>query len=241
MSEQRISPKLMELCKWKHIQEVNKRLDAGDTPNSVYDFVNANGFKISRPLIYEYAKMRKKALVDGLNIEHMIGIASQPLIDKNSDTFKSTAQRLKSEIQALDKIIEGGYNTLLEWSDRPIGPKIMMDAIKLKNELTDGNHGYLTNYGMEQLREIEQNKYELIMEHLVNYIPENLREEAVGKIESIEDEYYQTTDYYEEYLRARGDLTEIEIEKKLQEVKDKQSEQSEVNNTDTNNSDSSNE
>ena len=235
MSKQRVSPKLIELCKWKYIEEVNKRLDSGDTPNSVCTFINANGFKISNPLIYEYAKMRKKAMVDGLNIEHMIGIARRPLIDRDDPTTKSSAQKLKSEIAALDKIIEGGYNTLVEWSDRPINPKTMMDAIKLKNELTDGHHGYLTNYGMEQLRAIEQNKYEIIMEHLINYIPENLRDEAVSKIESIEDEYYQTTDYYEEYLRARGDLTEMDIEKRLQELKAHQLELAQEQGEDTDN------
>ena len=95
----------------------------------------------------------------------------------------------------------------------------MMDAIKLKNELTDGNHGFLTNYGMEQLRAIEQNKYDLIIQHLISYIPEELREEAIDKIDEIEDEYYQTTDYYEEYLRAKGTLSENDIQKRLAEVK----------------------
>lgn len=217
MSETKISPKLIELCKWKHIQEVNNRLDQGDTPNSVCTFINKNGFKISTPLIYEYAKLRKKALVDGLNIEHMIGIAGKPLVDKNDPNTKSSMQKLKSEIDALDCLIQAGYRTLQEWADRPIAPKTMMDAIKLKNELTDGNHGFLTNYGMEQLRAIEQNKYELIMNHLVSYIPEDKREEALAAIEQIEDEYYQGTEYYEEYLRAK-ELPESEIQRRLEEV-----------------------
>lgn len=226
MSEQKLSPKLIELCKWKHIQEVNNRLDAGDTPNSVCTFINQNGFKISTPLIYEYAKIRKKALVDGLNIEHMLGIAGKPLMDFNDTATKSARKKLKCEIDALDLIIQGGYNTLQEWANRPIPPKTMMEAIKLKNDLTDGNHGFLTNYGMEQLRAIEQNKYELIMEHLISYIPEDKRDEAVDKIEAIEDEYYQGTDYYDEYLRAKG-LSEDEIQKRLEQVQAEQNEQSE--------------
>lgn len=217
MAETKISPKLIELCKWKHIQEVNNRLDQGDTPNSVCTFINKNGFKISTPLIYEYAKLRKKALVDGLNIEHMIGIAGKPLVDKDDPNTKSSMQKLKSEIDALDCLIQAGYRTLQEWADRPIAPKTMMDAIKLKNELTDSNHGFLTNYGMEQLRAIEQNKYELIMNHLISYIPEDKRDEAVSAIEQIEDEYYQGTEYYEEYLRAK-ELPESEIQRRLEEV-----------------------
>lgn len=219
--EIKMSPKLASLCRWKHIQEANNRLDQGDSPNSVATFINKNGFKISVPLVYEYAKLRKKALVDGINIEHMVGIASKPLIDKSDPTTKSTSEKLKSEIDALDKIIQKGYNTLIEWADKPIAPKTMMDAIKLKYDLTDGNHGFLTNYGMEQLREIEQNKYQLLMEHLISYIPEDKKQEAVDKLSVLEDEYYQTTPYYEEYIKALQ-LTEEEQRKKLDAYYEKQ-------------------
>ncbi len=213
---ERISPKLIDLCKWKHIQQVNDKLDAGDSPNSVCTFINKNGFKISTPLIYEYAKMRKKALVDGLNIEHMIGIANKPLAEQAPKDPKS---KLKSEIDALDLIIQQGHATLIEWADRPIAPKVMMDAIKLKNELTDGNHGFLTNFGMEQLRAIEQNKYQLIIEHLISFIPEDIRDTAVEQIDTIEYDYYSQTEYFEEYLRARQDLSEQEIQKLVEEAK----------------------
>lgn len=218
MDDQKMSPKLAALCRWKHIDEVNNRLDQGDTPNSVATFINKNGFKISVPLVYEYAKLRKKALVDGINIEHMVGVASKPLVDRSDPATKSASEKLKSEIDALDKIIQGGYNTLLEWADKPISPKTMMDAIKLKNELTNGNHGFLTNYGMEQLREIEQNKYQLLMEHLISYISEERKQEAIDKLAILEDEYYQATPYYEEYLKARGDMTELQIQERLKEV-----------------------
>lgn len=216
--EEKMSPKLAALCRWKHIDEVNNRLDQGDSPNSVATFINKNGFKISVPMVYDYAKLRKKALVDGINIEHMIGVSSKPLVDKSDPSTRSTAEKLKSEIDALDKIIQGGYNTLLEWADRPIAPKTMMDAIKLKYELTDGNHGFLTNYGMEELRSVEQNKYELLMQHLISYIPEDKRQEAIDRLEVLEDEYYQRTPYYEEYLRSRGDLSENQIAERLKEV-----------------------
>lgn len=213
--EEKMSPKLAALCRWKHIDEVNNRLDQGDSPNSVATFINKNGFKISVPMVYDYAKLRKKALVDGINIEHMIGVSSKPLVDKSDPSTRSTAEKLKSEIDALDKIIQGGYNTLLEWADRPIAPKTMMDAIKLKYELTDGNHGFLTNYGMEELRSVEQNKYELLMQHLISYIPEDKRQEAIDRLEVLEDEYYQRTPYYEEYINAL-DITEEEKRRKLE-------------------------
>lgn len=216
--DDKISPKLIELCKWKNITEVNNMLDSGESPNKVCTYINKNGFKISVPMVYDYAKLRRKAIVDGLNIEHMIGVATKPLVSK-AEKNSSSVTKLKSEIDALDKIIEGGYNTLLEWADRPINPKTMMDAISLKNKLTEGNHGFLTNYGMEQLRAIEKNKYELIMEHLISYIPEDKKQEAIDRIAIIEDEYYQGTDYYEEYLKAL-ELPEDEFIKRLQQYEE---------------------
>lgn len=211
-----LSPKLMSLCKWKKIDEVNAKLDSGESPNQVFKFINKNNFTISCPLVYEYAKIRKKCLVDGINLEHMVGIATRNLMDTSKPDTRSSIQKLKSEIDALDLLIQGGYNTLQEWSDRPVSPKNMMDAIKLKNALTDGNHGFLTNYGMEELRAMETEKYDLIIKHLLSYIPQDKQKEAIDKIDVIEDSYYQSTQYYEEYLRSRGDLTEEEIQNKVQ-------------------------
>ena len=104
-----------------------------------------------------------------------------------------------------------------------------MDAIKLKNDLTDGNHGFLTNFGMEQLREIEQGKYELIFQHLLSYIPEEQREEAIDRVSLIEDEYYQTTDYYEEYVSAL-DIPEYEKQQKIAEYYRKKEQQEQEDN-----------
>lgn len=213
----KFSPKLVALCKWKYIDEVNKKLDSGETAYAVANFINQKGFKISMPLVYEYSKMRKKALVDGANVEHMIGLAHQPMrvVNKKDPQTAHTQEKLKSEIDALDKLIQGGYNTLLEWEGRPIAPKTMMDAIRLKNELTDGNHGFLTNYGIEQLRAIEQNKYQILMEYLMTFVPAKKKDAVLKHLDELEEEYYMSTPYYEEWLRAHDNLTEDEIKVKL--------------------------
>ena len=207
---------MIEFAKWDKIEEVNNMLDSGDNPNSVYKWVKEQGFSISVVWLGEYAKLRKKALVDGVSMEHILGIAGKPMFDINDVSTKPVKEKLKSEIDALDMIIQGGYETLKKSVKNGIPPKVLMAAIKLKNDLTDGNHGFLTNFGMEHLRDIENAKYALIMKHLLSYIPDDKREEAVSQIAEIEDKYYQTTDYYEEYLRASGELTEDQIDKKLQ-------------------------
>lgn len=212
----KVSPKLVEFSRWRLIGEVNSKLDSGMSPNSVHPWVVENGFSISLPMVYEYARARKKALVDGVSMEHVLGIIGRPLVDTQSLAYQTTKDKLKSEIDALDMIVQRGYELLMKNPDTEIAPKDMMAAIKLKNELTDGNHGFLTNFGMEHLRDIENAKYSLIIDHLLSYIPEDKKVEAIERITEIEDNYYQTTDYYEEYLRAAGDLSEDQIQRKLE-------------------------
>lgn len=211
----KISPKLIDFAKWEHIDEVNSRLDAGDSAYSVHKWVTANGYKISIVWMNEYAKLRKKALVDGVSMNHMLGIVGRPIFDLDELSMRSSKDKLRSEIDALDLIIQGGFNTLKDWTDRPIMPNVLMAAIKLKNDLTDGNHGFLTNFGMEHLRDIEAAKYSLIINHLISYIPRNKQKKAIAKIAEIEEEYYKSTDYYEEYLRTSGEYSEEQIEQKL--------------------------
>ena len=225
MTQVRMSPKLANLCKWKHIGEVNKQLDEGQSPNSVAAFINRRGFKISVPMVYEYSKLRRQALLKGIAIERLVGVATDktPVLDKQDPDTQVTQNKLRSELDALNLLIQSGYNSLRSWTDsgKPIAPKTLMDAIKLKHELTDGELGFLTNEGLEELRDVERKKYNMLMEHLISYIPEDKREEAVSKMEVLEDEYYQETPYYEEYVKALN-LTDAEKRKKLEAYYQKQ-------------------
>lgn len=211
----RISPKLVEFARWSQISNINAMIDDGQNLTVIYKWVTNNGFSISLPMFQDYARLRRKSLISGISMNHLLGVAGKPAVDHTSPEVKTARDKLKSEIDALDAVIQRGYDTLKSNPDAPVTPLVMMSAIKLKNELTDGQHGFLTNYGMEHLRDIENGKYKLIIDHLISYIPEDRRQEAVSKILDIEDAYYQSTDYYEEYLRA-SDLTETEIGKRLE-------------------------
>lgn len=201
-----VGAKFQELCQWEHIEYVNEELDKGRSPNAVWTESVKKGLKVSRPVMYEYAKLRKQALVENINVEHIIDsvINAKPNVDKKKPETRSRITKLRSEIDALDLIISGGYNTLIAWGDRPIAPKTMMEAIKLKAELTGGGHEFLTTYGMEKLKEMERDKFQLLLQHLISYIPANRRLEAINKLEDIEDQFYRGTDYYEDYLRSKG-------------------------------------
>lgn len=223
----KVSPKLKELACWKKIDEVNQLLDSGESPNAVCKWINRNGFKISPPLVYDYAKLRKYAVVNSMTMEKILGIekANRNPKMKTGASFNQRKTKLTSELDALDAIIDLGYNSIQNiWQDKPIPISTMMQAIKLKNELTDNQHGFLTPYGIEQLTLMEKEKYQVLQDALLQYVPEDQREAALNAMEKAEEEYYRTqssAQYYEEYLRACG-LSEEEIQNKLKEAEQEQ-------------------
>lgn len=222
----KLSPKLVELCKSDLIDTVNAMLDAGESPASVCKYINSQGFKISNPLVYEYKKIRQQCIVNNINIEHLIGVVKRPVQVEKTPSFYSKKVKLKSELDALDKIIQLGYEGIdrIYGNQKPVPPSLMMSAIQLKNTLTEGSHGFLTNYGIEQLKELEKNKYEILIDLIMSYVPEDKKEEVVQRMEQTEDEYYQQTEYYTEYLKAKG-LTEEEINKRIFELEQEELEQ----------------
>ena len=212
----KISPKLCELAKWDKIDFVYKMLDSGETPNAVCKWINKQGFKISVPLIYDFVKIREQAVLNGIAIETILGVKNQATI-KQGEKFNSKRTKLKNEIDALDRIIDMGYGSLDKWEGKPMPIGILMQAIKLKNDLTDGYFNGLTDYGIQQLQLLEKQKYDLLMDILMKYIPEEVKQQAVDEIASAEEEFYKRSEYYEDWLRASG-LTEKEIQIKLKEL-----------------------
>ena len=202
-------------------------VDSGTSIPQVHHWVEEHGFNISVDYVRQYARMRKQNMVDGISMAHLIGVTGDsPQYDPNDPSTKATSEKLKSEIDALDLLIQKGYKTLTEIGDKPVSPGTMMAAIRLKNDLTDGSHGFLTNFGMEQLREIEQRKYALIIDHLMSYIPDEFKQEAANQIPAIEENYYYGTAYYEEYLKATGEYTDDEMRVKVQQwIQDRKAEQ----------------
>lgn len=226
LKDLKIPPKLKDLAVWEHIDEVNRMLDMGETPNSVHKWINKHGFKISPPLVYDYAKLRKYAVVNSMTMEKILGIekSKQPKM-KTGESFNQRKTKLTSELDAIDAIIDMGYNSIQTiWKDKPIPISILMQAIKLKNELTDNQHGFLTPYGIEQLTLMEKEKYQVLTDTLLQFVPEEQREEALNAMEEAEENYYKncsSSQYYEEYLRACG-LSEEEIQRKLKEAEQEQ-------------------
>ena len=211
----KLSPKLASLLKWEKIAFANEMLDSGETPNAVAKWINKNGFKISLPLVYDYAKIRQQCVLNGMSMDTMLGVSQNATV-KQGDKFNSKKEKLKNELDALNKIIEIGYNSLDHYVDKPMPVSILMQAIKLKNELTDGYFGGLTEYGLQQLTLLEKQKYDMLVDVLMKYIPDNKKEDATNEMAVAEENFYKHSEYYDEYLRASG-LTEREISIKLKQ------------------------
>jgi hypothetical protein len=225
----KLSPKLADLVRWSKIDEVNQMLDAGTSPAQVCKWINKNGFKISAPLVYDYEKIRQQAVLNGVTIEKLLGISmvSRDASVKPGGGYETKKNKLRNEIDALDKIIDMGYSSLDKYEDKPLPISILMQAIKLKNELTDGYFMGLTEYGITQLQELEKQKYEVIFDLMMNYIPEELREQVKDEIAVTEEDFYKHSNYYSEYLRASG-LPEEEVQKKLLEWEKEQEDEGET-------------
>lgn len=215
------SPKILELCKHPRIAEVNKLLDEGTPPIKVLRFVQRDlEFQMSQPLIYDYARLRKQAVAESITVVDVMAPLDRtkvlskeldPLILKETKT--ESVLKVKSEIDILDYLIGRGYETLVNYKDTPVPPNVMMEAIKLKDQLTAGAHNNLTPYGIDYLKQLEEGKYRVILQAILKFIPEDKIQEAMSAVETAEDEYYKQTDYYEDYLKAkeRQKAEEVEI------------------------------
>lgn len=219
MAEVKSNSKINKLMKWRKIKEVNKMLDNGESPANVCKWINRNGFKISHPMVYEYAKLRKDSLLNSASMTNVFNSAHKVLTNDLEQSV-DTSKKLKSELDALDVLISQGYETLIKApGDIVVGPNTLMKAIQLKAELTEGNHGFLTEYGLQELRELEAQKYSLILRHLLKYVPEKELPQVMSEIDDIEEDFYRGTDYYADYLRAKG-LDEKEIKRRISKVEE---------------------
>ncbi|MCL2773741.1 MAG: hypothetical protein FWD71_10365 [Oscillospiraceae bacterium] len=109
------SKKLQELCEWKHIDKVNELLDGGESPFRVYEWVTANGFKISHPMVYKYAKHRKvEAITKRLAGKYITPIDTEALrgeLGISATNYKS-GRSVENERYTLQTILQLTYNAL---------------------------------------------------------------------------------------------------------------------------------
>jgi hypothetical protein len=204
--------KLEKLVKWEYVDEVNQMLLAGVSAHRVSDWCKERGFSISHPKLYEYKEILQTALTRQITVERLLGIGvpkRSPIV-LQALGIESAKNLVKTEMEVLDGIIQRGFSALLASPEIKIGDALR--AIELKNKLTQGAHGGLTGYGLDELREIENKKFEAIVGVVMKYLPEDKYEEIQAAIEDAEREFYQehAPEYSEEYEKATQEAIDEE-------------------------------
>lgn len=204
-------PKLERLVKWERIDEVNEMIMHDISPRAVSSWCCEHGFTISVGKMYEYKEILKQALAKQVTVERMLGIGvprRSPVVLQSLGVTHAK-NLVKNEIEVLDAIIQKGFNQLL------MNPEIKLQdalrAIEMKNKLTNGAHGGLTNFGLDQLRELEKSKFDALVTVVLKYLPEDKVEEVQAEVSKAEREFYEQ--HAPELLEDYDNLTQEELDK----------------------------
>src|SRR6185312_17022051 len=138
--------RLEKLVKWERVEEVNEMLMNGISPQRVSEFCKENGFSISHPKLYEYKDYLQQAITRKITVERLLGIGvpKRSPIQLQALGLTAAANMVKNEVDVLDAIIQRGFNALT--NSPTVKLQDAMRAIELKQKLTGGSHGGLTNY-----------------------------------------------------------------------------------------------
>ena len=189
-----------------YIDDIAKMIKSGKTLREIRVHLLQKGFKISAAYIGKF-----KEYISQENVEDKYLLE---FLDKNrlSDrVFRSPKDRitkedkLKSDLDFIDDVIQEGAKRFKDdMQNVDITLYDVFQAITLKDKITGGASYGLTNYGVKYLAQLTEEKYYRIISILMEYIPEDKKEEVIDLVEATEEDFYSKTEYYEEYLQARG-------------------------------------
>lgn len=189
-----------------YIDDIVKMIKSGKTLREIRVHLLQKGFKISAAYIGKF-----KEYISQENVEDKYLLE---FLDKNrlSDrVFRSPKDRitkedkLKSDLDFIDDVIQEGAKRFKDdMQNVDITLYDVFQAITLKDKITGGASYGLTNYGVKYLAQLTEEKYYRIISILMEYIPLDKKEEVINLVEATEEDFYSKTEYYEEYLQARG-------------------------------------
>lgn len=201
-----LPPKVQEMMDLPYIDDIVKMIKSGKTLREIRVHLLQKGFKISAAYIGKF-----KEYISQENVEDKYLLE---FLDKNrlSDrVFRSPKDRitkedkLKSDLDFIDDVIQEGAKRFKDdMQNVDITLYDVFQAITLKDKITGGASYGLTNYGVKYLAQLTEEKYYRIISILMEYIPVDKKEEVINLVEATEEDFYSKTEYYEEYLQARG-------------------------------------
>ena len=198
--------KIRELMEEPYIGEVDKLIRDNKTLNEIRVFILDKGFKISKAYIGKYKKyLLQENTKDKYLSEFIDENRLSKKIFREPERPITKEDKIKSDLVFIDNVIQEGAKRFRDnKEDIPITLYDVFQAISLKDKITGGASYGLTNYGVKCLAQMTEDKYYKIITILMEYIPEDKKEEVIGLVEVAEEDFYKHTEYYEEYLTARG-------------------------------------
>lgn len=222
---------LMQLYNNKLLRsKVDAQLDAPDgmTYTELVELCAEYDVEISTASLSRYKKRRQEAIETGKDLEELLDgrKKSGSVIDiktekeKRSehqtltgDTFEDTfgtVEKVYSDIQVLDEIIQKGYNAL-QYTDTVEIPHALR-AIETRARLTDNSMQGLSLVGLRELRLRSEAKRNAMLESIMKYVPEEQHEELLDYIDEQEEEFYKNLDLTEEDQKITDALKSADIE-----------------------------
>lgn len=195
--------KQKQLLDWPKLSFLNKMLDDGVSPNKCARWCKENGFSISVPTMYEYAKNRRTKIINTIQADKLRPNKSNKKHRANNPTNEErkqahmTVDKVKSDLELLDAVIQQGFETLS--SMKKINPTTAIKAIELKHKLTGGAAGGYTVYGLEEIRLREAARENAIVVVLLEFIPKEQHLAVIKRMEQVTKEYYESIGLGEAY------------------------------------------
>ena len=113
---------------------------------------------------------------------------------------RNSKQKVMTDIQFLDVMIQKGMETLAQMPS--IDPGKALKAIELKHKLTEGKHGGITMYGMEEIRLRESARENALVEVIQRYVDPDKQEELLERMEETTATFYRTHGLEEAYAAS---------------------------------------
>lgn len=202
--------------------KVDTLLDEGKTPAYVAEFCKNQGFDISKGSINNYKNKREEAIRTGVPLEHLLDkrqttgdiIELRPVIDKVApamDTyntgFADTEKKAVTTLTFLEALVEKGMKAI---ENTPVvDPALALKAVKMIDDISGGNSGGLTVYGMQEMRLKMKAIETAYMTVIMEYIPEDKHNEVFDRFEEAERDFFDNLDLSAEGQKMSNALKEL--------------------------------
>lgn len=215
-------PKLEAFMRWQKRPQADRMLDMGESPEKVCRWVNANGFKISTPTLYDYCSKRSEAIMRGITLEKLLQEQCMSRIkvfpeDLKNDGLYNSRKKVKNDIELLDVVINKGMAWLRQNPDSYLTVNYAIRAIELKERITGGKLGGMTFAGLEEYKRITEGRLQAMLGVAMSYVPEDIRDQVIQEMYEAEKKYMEDNGLIDQF-EADDEIFELISEGAAEEV-----------------------